>query len=148
MADLALISGALTSLKTATEIAKLLRESNFSLEKAELKLKVADLISALADVKIELVDLQDTLIEKDKQIVALEAAFEIKDTLIRKGDTYYKLDEQGQKIGGPYCPRCWENDHKNRQLVHNPKNVRSWICATCHQEYHGLTTRHVKMRAL
>ena len=53
MADLATIGAALSSLKTATEIVKFIRESDVNLEKAELKLKLADLLGSLADTKME-----------------------------------------------------------------------------------------------
>ena len=68
MPDLTAIGAVLGSLKTATEIAKFIRESDVSIERAELKLKVADLIGALADVKLELVELQDSFAAKDQRI--------------------------------------------------------------------------------
>ena len=46
MPDISAITAVLGSLKTATEIAKFIRESDVSIERAELKLKVADLIGA------------------------------------------------------------------------------------------------------
>ena len=55
MPDFSAIGAVLGSLKTATEIAKFIRESDFSIERAEMKMKVADLIGALADVKLGLV---------------------------------------------------------------------------------------------
>jgi hypothetical protein len=55
------ISAILTSVKTATDIAKLLKASDVSLEKAETKLKLADLIGALADVKMQLADVRESL---------------------------------------------------------------------------------------
>ena len=52
------ITATLTSLKTATDIAKLIRESDVSLEKAELKLKLAQLTDGLADARIQLSDIR------------------------------------------------------------------------------------------
>jgi hypothetical protein len=68
MPDISAISAVFGSLKTATDIAKFIRESDVSIERAELKLKIADLFSALADVKMELVDLQDTFAAKEQRI--------------------------------------------------------------------------------
>lgn len=107
MPDISAIAAVLGSLKTATEIAKFIRESDVSIERAELKLKVADLIGALADVKLELVELQDTFASKDQRIKELEAAFESRDALVRKYDAYYKADASGNASGAPYCLRCW-----------------------------------------
>jgi hypothetical protein len=61
MPAIASIAAILSSIKTATDIAKFLRESDLSLQRAELKLKLADLVSALAEAKIELTEIQETL---------------------------------------------------------------------------------------
>ena len=45
MTDITTISGVLTSLKTATDIAKFFKDMDINLEKAELKLKIANLIN-------------------------------------------------------------------------------------------------------
>ena len=74
MPDVATINSILTSVKTASEIAKLLKDSDISLEKAETKLKLADLVSSLADVKLEAAKIQDLLLEKDRRIKKLEEA--------------------------------------------------------------------------
>jgi hypothetical protein len=130
-------TAALSSLKTATEIVKFIRESDVNLEKAELKLKLADLLGSLADTKMELVEVQDTLIEKDKKIADLEEAFQSKDKLVRQNDAYYKADENGEPSGLPFCLRCWENDHRIRQLVSAPKDRFMHVCTTCGHQYTG-----------
>lgn len=137
MPDISAITAVLGSLKTATEIAKFIRESDVSIERAELKLKVADLIGALADVKLELVELQDTFASKDKKIKDLETAFENRDLLVRNYDAYYKADSGGNATGAPYCLRCWESDHKQRVLVHDFKEYRIRLCTSCGHKYEG-----------
>lgn len=137
MPDIAAISALLGSVKTATDIAKFIRESDLSVERAELKLKVADLVSALADIKIELVELQDAFAEKEKRIKELEAAFQAKGKMVRRYDAYYQSDEEGNAVGVPYCLRCWENDHKQRQLVHDAKEYRVRVCTGCGHRYEG-----------
>src|SRR5690349_6965957 len=102
MADLATIGAALSSLKTATEIVRFIRESDVSLEKAELKLKLADLLSSLADAKMELTEVQDALVEKDKKIAELEDAFQSKDKFVRQYDAYYIAGENGEPQGVPF----------------------------------------------
>jgi hypothetical protein len=144
MPDLTTISAALSSLKSAIDIAKFLRESDLSLEKAELKLKFADLVSKLADTKIELVEIQDVLIEKDKRISELEEAFELKSTIIRYRDAYYVANAEGNPVGVPYCLRCWENDHKKRQLVYGAKDHLTTLCTTCGQKYDGYMTNEIQ----
>ncbi len=135
MVDLTTIGAALSSLKTATEIVKFIRESDVNLEKAELKLKLADILGSLADTKIELVELQDALIEKDKKIAELEDAFQKKDSLVRQGDAYYVSNQDGNPTGVAYCLRCWENEYKTKQLVNLPKDRWMHICTSCGHTY-------------
>jgi hypothetical protein len=127
----------LTSVKTATEITKILRESDLSLEKAEIKLKLADLVVALADTKMQLSDVQELLKAKDKKICELEEAFNIKDQLVRPKhyDAYYKTNENGEPNGTPYCLGCWENNHKICQLVRSAKSHGLRVCTSCGHEY-------------
>ena len=66
--DMASITAALGSIKAAVDLAKLIKDSGASLEQAEVKLKIAELISALADAKIELATIQGVLLEKDLKI--------------------------------------------------------------------------------
>ena len=138
MPDIAVISAAFSSLKAATEIANLLRKSDLSLEKAELKLKLANLISALAETKMELTEVQEVIIGKDKRIAELEEAFEVKGTLIRDCDAYYVVDDEGKPVGVPYCLRCWEKDHRKRQLVNESRHAK--VCTTCGHKYKARLT--------
>jgi hypothetical protein len=138
MPDVTTIATVLTSLKTATDIAKFLRESDLSVERAESKLKLAELIGALAETKIELAELQEVISGKDKRIAELEEAFEAKDLLIRYRDAMYCVDENGKATGVPYCLRCWENDRKQKQLVSVASAIRPTnICTTCGQQYNA-----------
>ena len=66
--DIAALSSLLGSLKTATDIARFIKDSDLSLEKAETKLKLAELISALADAKIEAAKIQQLLLERAANI--------------------------------------------------------------------------------
>jgi len=135
MPDLVTIGAALSSLKTASEIVKFLRESDLSLERAELKLKLADLMNTLADARIDLVEVQESLAAKDKKIAELEEAFDSKDILMRRYDAYYAVDPDGQPTGIPFCLRCWETDHKKRQLVLSSKDRHMRVCTSCGHQY-------------
>jgi hypothetical protein len=143
MPDIATIGAALSSLKTATDIAKFLRASDFNVEKAELKLKMADLVSALAEAKLELVDVQEEILEKEKVISQLKEAFENKDQLIRRYDAYYESDENGEPMGVSFCLRCWEGDHKKRQLVRDASEGNKKICTGCGQGYDGRASSEI-----
>ena len=99
MPDIAAIGSVLSSLKTATEIAKFLRDTDVSLERAELKMKLADLTGALADAKIEMSSIQDALLDREARIKDLEASFARKDTVVRKYDAYYSQSPTGNPTG-------------------------------------------------
>ena len=133
MPDISTIAALLGSVKTATDIVRFLRDSDFSLQGAELKLKLAELLGTLADAKLELAAVQETLAEKDKRIGELEDSFQRKDDLTRQNDAYYAKDSEGKPIGVPYCLRCWESDHKQRQLVN--KDFQTKVCTGCGHQY-------------
>lgn len=132
------ISLALNSIKTAIDIARLISESGTSLEKAELKLKLAEILDALADAKIEITGFQSLLSEKDERIRELEEAFALKEKLVKKGDAYYGVDEHNAAAGDPYCLHCWETDHKPihlHQAGGGEKEGYFTVCSVCKNKY-------------
>lgn len=137
MPDISVISSVLTSLKTATDIAKFFRETDFSLEKAELKLKLAELMSALADAKMEMSSVQDTITERERRIAELEEAFQRKATVVRDRDAYYNVGEDGKPIGSPMCLRCWDVHHKLYELHFDAKDRFVKVCPACSARYEG-----------
>jgi len=131
MPDLTTISSILGSIKTATDIARLLKESDISLEKAETKLKLAELVSALADAKIEISEIQELLTEKDKSIRDLQNELNIKAKLHWEKPYYWIID--GESKDGPYCQHCYD---KERILVRLQGDVRGcWDCKVCKNVY-------------
>jgi hypothetical protein len=129
MTDIATISAFVGSIKTATELAKAIKGADLSLEKAETKLKMAELISALADAKIQAAEIQDLVQEKDKRIKELELSLDNKSTLIRHEGKYFESDENGNPIGDPYCSNCWE---ANNKMIHLDKiSGRIHKCPSC-----------------
>jgi len=111
------INTALTSLRTATDIARLLIGADVSLQTAELKLKLSDMMGALADAKSQIADVKDMVTKKDETIVRLQEALELKGTLIRKDSAYWLPDEQGNFTDGPFCMRCFDVDKITCRLV-------------------------------
>jgi len=112
MADIVTFSAILNSVKTATDIAKIIRDSDSNLQSAEVKLNMAELISSLADVKMELADLQTELHLKDVEINKLKDQLNTKFSIAydSTSEVYWK---EGDKT--PYCPACYEADNK---LIH------------------------------
>ncbi len=134
MPDVATIAAFITSIKNATELAKAIREAGVSLEKAEAKLKLADLMESLAEARIQAAEIQEIIQAKDKRIAELEEAFALKSKLVRHSDAYYETDEGGKPKGDPYCSRCWEANHKTVHLSTDfPPITKS--CPVCKTEY-------------
>ena len=104
------ISLALTSLNTAIGISKTIADAPHALEKAELKLKLADLLSTLAEAKIAISDATSIIDEKDDEIARLKDTFSRKeDTVVSKG-YFYRKTKEGKPKGMPFCSVCMEKD--------------------------------------
>ena len=120
MPDIASIGAALASIKTATEIAKLIKDSGASLEQAEVKLQIANLISSLADAKIELAELQTEMNQ-------------LKDKLSKRASVHwvkpYYMIQSDPGTEGPFCPTCYDNHEKLIRLQGSGR--KGWRCLTC-----------------
>ena len=104
--DITSISTLIGSLKTATEIAKFIKETGLSLEQAETKLKLADRISTLADARVEVAGIQQELLEREEQIRELRKQLELKDALVYEAPSYWLHDESTKD--GPFCQTCYD----------------------------------------
>jgi hypothetical protein len=125
--DIPTITAALSGIKAATEIAKALSDTNHSLEKAELKLRVASLIEALADAKLNIVDVRALLDEKDREIALLKKCRQ----MVFDGDVYWSPVDDG-KQEGPFCPHC----HDTKQIfVRLHKDGQGWWCYGCNTHF-------------
>lgn len=129
--DITAISTALSSLKTATDIAKLIKESNVSLEKAEFQLKIANLIYALAETKVQIADIKQILEEKDTELKACQAQLTIKAKLHWEAPYYWLMNDD--KKDGPFCQHCYD---KNREVIRLQGGGNGyWMCTVCKNSY-------------
>lgn len=127
------ISAILTSVKTATDIAKLLKESDVSLEKAETKLKLADLIGALADVKMQLADVRESLAGKDEEIKILQNELKLKGKITYEQPYYWLETDNGKD--GPFCPSCQDDKQKLARLIESKGTQGFWTCCVCGKSF-------------
>ena len=131
MADIATFSAFFTSLKAATELAKAIKDYDATVEKAELKLKLAELLGSLADAKISATEFQELLHEKQKEIDQLNEALAFKGQVVKSGDAVFLQNASGQPSGEPYCLHCWEGKKTLFHLVHG----NGWVCTNCKNSY-------------
>ena len=129
--DFAAIGSLLGSLKTATDIAKFIRESDFSFEKAETKLKLAELVSALADAKLGAAEIQQEIIERNEEIRQLKATAKLQAEIIWRQPCYYLVDREGKEE--PFCQNCYDSERKLARL--HTDGTGFFQCHVCKQSY-------------
>ncbi|HEY8272026.1 MAG TPA: hypothetical protein VIG33_14135 [Pseudobdellovibrionaceae bacterium] len=132
------VTTVLSSIKTATEIAKLIKNSVDTLEKAESKLKLADLISALAEAKIQVTEIQQILLEKDAKLKVLQEQLTKKEMLQWESPYYWLID--GTLKDGPFCQHCYDKNLDIIRLQGNGKGF--WECKACKNSYKDKSYNH------
>ena len=144
--DLTSVTAVLGSIKTATEIAKYIKDTDLSLEKAETKLKLADLIGALAEAKIVVVGVQQTLAEAGARIRELEQTLETRGK-VRWEEPFYWLDDDsdGLPTNGPFCQHCYDRDSKLVRLQCDEDGY--FECKVCQHSYVTKAYRELQSEA-
>ena len=135
------ISLLLANIKTAIELTKLITDTDSHLEKAELNLKLADIINSLASAKIEVSNLKDILNEKDSEIKKLKEKVQQKHEL-KFVDPVYRneLDE-------PFCTRCFDSDSKSIRLQKvDPVEPGLLNCPECKNQYETEDGAHRRLQ--
>lgn len=136
MPDIASISGAISAVKAATDIAKVLRDLNATVQSADLKLKIAELTDALANAKLALIEVHEVVLEKDAEINRLSAALKVRGEVVRHGDSYFLVNQSGAPTGDPYCSHCFEVKHSLVHINQNPKSRVESVCPNCKNVFH------------
>jgi uncharacterized protein YfcZ (UPF0381/DUF406 family) len=129
--DIGTIGTLLSSVKTASEIAKLIKDSGLSLEKAEAKMKLAELISSLADVKSEAAEIQQSILDKDARIRELEGEAKVRNELKWREPCYFLPNSEG--IEEPFCQHCYDSS-KNLSRLHSDNKGR-YVCRVCDKSF-------------
>ena len=130
--EILLVTSAIVGIKNAIDIAKAIKDSGVSLERAEINLKIAELISALADAKIGMATIQEVMTEKDAEIKRLKTELETRENMIWESPYYFLKNEEGKD--GPYCQKCYDS---NRKLIRLqlPGSKGLWVCNECDSRY-------------
>ena len=112
MVDIATITG------TISGVVGVLREVVGLAKKAgslELNEKVADLQTRILDIQTQLIELTNENQDLRKRAADLEQAAEIGKSLKYEESVYWLL--KGDSRDGPYCPNCWDANHKLIRLT-------------------------------
>jgi hypothetical protein len=94
------------AIDTAKEIANLVQKYND-----------IELMRRIVELETEVFELVQQNREKDDTIEKLIKAMELKGKMVCEFSAYYQVDEQGNKIAGPFCTNCFDNEHATRRLV-------------------------------
>lgn len=129
--ELATVTATLNSIKTAIDIAKALKDTDLSLEKAETKLQLAELVSALADAKIQIAEFQDLLLSKEQENKVLMDKLALKEALRFDGKMYW-IKKGDAAEDGPFCQKCKD---ANEKLIRLQDWEDYWICMNCNKSY-------------
>src|SRR5690606_26730315 len=77
-------------LNFAQDVGKQIKAAGYQLEKADMKMLLADLTAAVASAKMELSLLQGVCEARDAELIRLNEMLVFKGNLRRRGDGYYK----------------------------------------------------------
>ena len=115
------------AIDTAKEIAGLVQKYND-----------IELMRRIVELETEVFELVQQNREKDDTIEKIKKAMELKGKMICICSAYYQLDESGNRIAGPFCTNCFDNEYATRRLVSGfrPKDQEGptyyWVrCPKC-----------------
>lgn len=131
--DLTTVAALLGNIKTATDLARAIKDSGATLEQAEMRLKLAELVSALADVKIEAASVQQALLDAQDRIRELGAAAKLRAELKWRQPCYWCPSDTDSGEEEPFCQVCYDNEGKLSRLHSDGKGY--FQCRVCKQSF-------------
>lgn len=125
MESISVALGAFNAARTAVVAAT---EANRAIDTADLKLKLADAMSALADVKMEAITIQARGEELEKLLA-------LRGRVMYRAPAYWETREDGS-TDGPFCQRCWDTTNKLIRL-HTFGAYEMQRCFACDCKFDG-----------
>jgi hypothetical protein len=123
-----------SSVNRAFDLAKTVRDAAAAPGGPDTTMRMAELIATIIDAKFYAAGVRDLVRDKEERIAELEQLLELKSRLVRVDDAYYEVDSAGERLGSPFCSRCWEVDHKAVHLTRAPL-LHDWICPECKSHF-------------
>ncbi|WP_106795594.1 hypothetical protein [Rhizobium sp. H4] len=138
------ITGTITAIGAALGVVKQLNEIDVHFDKADLKLKIAEITSALASAKLGLVDAEEVVRRKDAEIRKLSDQLKYKaENTTRLNSLLYDM-EDGEPVGRPYCPICEENGSLIKVVQDLAGQGRLFNCPKCKAHLGHVTVKQSK----
>lgn len=107
------------------------------IDNIELLQKILELQGQALQSQSDLIEKDKLLQEKEQEILKLKKYIEYKKKLILLSGFYFDVDKNGNPIGDPFCPHCFE---VNKILVHVHMALRGTpgagsFCPSCKNQY-------------
>jgi hypothetical protein len=150
------VSGALSGLKTASELATRLREA---LGRGDVKLdevlaRIIELQGFISDGRAALIDVQEEVHTKNEEIRSLNQQLrsiadkaELSKDLIFDGAVYWRKSE-GPDAKSPFCAVCWDTDQKLVRCqnygtdTYDSGVMTKYFCVVHTKSFHSSTVRY------
>lgn len=129
------IAGAISAVTAAIGFARELNNVNIQVDQATLKLKVAELTTALADAKLGLVDVAELLRDKEQEIARLTGLLAYKASNLVDVDGMRYRTQDGQPVGLPICPVCEAKGLFITLAQDRSTNGYPYRCPSCKANY-------------
>ncbi len=121
------ISAATEGLKILNELRKIDKD----LDKAELKLRLTEIVDKLLDSKQALQEAQEREFALRNELRHLEARLEDTGRLEDQDGLLFRLDDADTRVGEPYCNQCHVKEGKLYRLLYGPYFGGSHKCSNC-----------------
>ena len=128
------IMTALSVASKTLEITRTLWNIDSEIDKAQLKLRLRDVIDGLVQTKEALHDAIDRERKLSEKIEALQEEIRFKGSVEDAGGLLSMLDHERRRNGEPYCNLCYVRDQKLYRMRHfeaKPGNSSSYRCDNC-----------------
>ncbi len=132
MIEIPAMAAILVSLKNASDIARMIKDSGATLKQAEINLKLADLIGSLADAKMEFANIRNLLTEREEEIRRLNNELRVKSDMEYEEPYYFMRTGTGRE--GPFCQKCYDSAGKRMRLQLTGRKGY-WECNECKSGY-------------
>jgi hypothetical protein len=126
----------LSAIKQTLDITKDLREIDGKINVADLKLRLSDMVERLLEAREALYDAKERERELLEKIAQLEAVLNKKPRLQDERGLLFEVDEDGARVGEPYCNHCYVKEERLFRLVSdNFAGGFGYQCHNCKQVF-------------
>ncbi|TKA95935.1 hypothetical protein FAZ78_14250 [Cereibacter changlensis] len=128
-----LLSG-LAAIQQTLAITKELRNIDSKIDTAEFKLRLADLVERLLEAREALTDAKESERDLRQRILELEKKIAERGQFEDENGLLFQLNDEGQRIGQPYCNLCYVRDGKLFRLRHREAKYGAsshYFCDNC-----------------